>query len=328
MAKEWTHCLSEQQANNNMNGSEKNNGDSNNVKQQQKQQSKKRRLDDDTDTNGNNQLLLRNKENTNNTNAVYERESQIIQTALERAFLLTDIQSRMDGITTSGATVVCCVVIPKFDNGKLSAITIHAANAGDARAVLSSTKARLANNTNKQGKSMSSKQSLPNPELPNELPITRTKAVRITHDHKSTDKKEVERIENAGGIMIRGRVLGVLAVARSLGDHGLKEYVIARPYLSSTVVQIEGSGAKDETAVQQHDKSDDQQSSPYTENEFLIVACDGLWDVMEDQEVCDIVRSYVHENGSESRERVSSVLVQEALKRGSTDNITVIVYWL
>ena len=198
---------------------------------------------------------------------------------------------------------------------------------GDARAVLSSTRARLANDDNK-GKSMSSKQSLPNPELPNELPITRTKAVRITHDHKSTDKKEVERIENAGGIMIRGRVLGVLAVARSLGDHGLKEYVIARPYLSSTVVQIEGSGVKDETTVQQHGKADDQQSSPYTKNEFLIVACDGLWDVLEDQEACDIVRSYVHENGSESREKVSSVLIQEALKRGSTDNITVIVYWL
>ena len=74
--------------------------------------------------------------------------------------------------------------------------------------------------------------------------------------------------------------------------------------------------------------SDDQQSSPYTKNEFLIVACDGLWDVLTDQEACDIVRSYVHENGSESREKVSSVLIQEALKRGSTDNITAIVYWL
>jgi len=138
VAKEWTHCLSEQQANNNMNGSAKNNGDSNNVKQQQKQQSKKRRLDGDTNNgNGNNQLLLRNKENANNTNAEYDKESQIIQTALERAFLLTDIQSRMDGITTSGATVVCCVVIPKFDtDGKLSAITIHAANAGKSAFVL------------------------------------------------------------------------------------------------------------------------------------------------------------------------------------------------
>ena len=34
---------------------------------------------------------------------------------------------------------------------------------------------------------------------------------------------EIARIESSGGIMIRGRVLGVLAVARSIGDHGLKE---------------------------------------------------------------------------------------------------------
>ena len=62
--------------------------------------------------------------------------------------------------------------------------------------------------------------------------------MRITHDHKSTDPKEVARIENAGGIMIRGRVLGVLAVARSLGDHRLKEYVIARPYLYQQLFKL------------------------------------------------------------------------------------------
>ena len=137
--------------------------------------------------------------------------------------------------------------------------------------------------------------------------------MRITHDHKSTDPKEVARIENAGGIMIRGRVLGVLAVARSLGDR-LMEYVIARPYLSSTVVQIEGGSFKDDAVRtlpnnEQQGKSD---KSPYTNGEFLIVACDGLWDVMKDQEACDIVRSYVHEHGNESREKVSSVLIQEA----------------
>ena len=58
-------------------------------------------------------------------------------------------------------------------DGMVSAITVHAANAGDSRAVLSSTKARPAakqlqdqlTNNNKQGKSLS-KHSLPNPELP------------------------------------------------------------------------------------------------------------------------------------------------------------------
>jgi serine/threonine protein phosphatase PrpC len=136
-------------------------------------------------------------------------------------------------------------------------------------------------------------------------------------------------------------VLGVLAVARSLGDHGLKEFVIAKPYLSSTKIRLI------ERQQQRHDDVDhddgntvsndktmisslsSSHQAPYTEDDFLIVACDGLWDVMEDQEVVDFIRKYVHENDTNnSRENVASIVIEEALKRGSTDNITVIVYWL
>jgi serine/threonine protein phosphatase PrpC len=168
-------------------------------------------------------------------------------------------------------------------------------------------------------------------------------AVRLTHDHKSTDPDEVARIEKSGGIVMRGRVLGVLAVARSLGDHGLKEYVIGRPYVSSTVVHInDGDDCPDDD-----DDDDDYQigqEGPYTDGEFVIVACDGLWDVMKDQEAVDLVRGYVRgsddndnnsNNGGEklcfnnSRMKgVSSFLVEEALRRGSADNITVILCWL
>ena len=93
------------------------------------------------------------------------------------------------------------------------------------------------------------------------------------------------------------------------------------------------------TVVTTHTLDDD--------DEFLLLACDGLWDVMEDQEAVDLVRDYVagnalHEetgngesgNGSGGRtkrgrmEDVASVLTRESLRRGSTDNVTVIVYWL
>ncbi len=75
-------------------------------------------------------------------------------------------------------------------------------------------------------------------------------------------------------------------------------------------------------------KSSTTSSHPYTNGEFLIVACDGLWDVMEDDEAVDTVRAHVAKNGMESRTDVASVLVDEALERGSTDNVTVVVYWL
>ena len=154
---------------------------------------------------------------------------------------------------------------------------------------------------------------------------------------------------------MRGRVLGILAVTRSIGDHGLKEYVIGRPYVSSTIVNIvdreenedaaDDSGRdEDATATNDDDGRDDDiegmphctadQSPPYTDGEFLIVACDGLWDVMSDQEAVDLVRTHhrerrrVEDDDCDSREDAASFLVEVALRRGSADNITAVVYWL
>lgn len=53
------------------------------------------------------------------------------------------------------------------------------------------------------------------------------------------------------------------------------------------------------------------------------LACDGLWDVIKDQEAVDFVLERIDE-----REFAAKYLVEEALKRGSTDNITVSVAFL
>jgi hypothetical protein len=53
-------------------------------------------------------------------------------------------------------------------------------------------------------------------------------------DHKATDAEEITRIESAGGFVLRSRVMGVLAVARSFGDFVLKKYVSAEPFTSAT----------------------------------------------------------------------------------------------
>lgn len=197
-----------------------------------------------------------------------------ISTRLERAFLLTDIQSRKANLMTSGATVVMCLV--KRASAEPGAhVTIIGANCGDARAVLSCT-------VDKNGAACASR------------------ATRLTFDHRADDKGESMRIEAAGGFVYAKRVLGILAVARSLGDHGLKEYVIAKPYVSETTLTK-------------------------AEGQFVIVACDGLWDVMKDQEAVDMVREIA---ATDPKDSVAEVLVQEAVKRGSTDNITAIVAWL
>ena len=58
-------------------------------------------------------------------------------------------------------------------------------------------------------------------------------------------------------------------------------------------------------------------------DQFVIVACDGLWDVIQDQQAVDFVLKY-----QEDKENISQHLINEALRRGSTDNITVVVAWL
>lgn len=80
---------------------------------------------------------------------------------------------------------------------------------------------------------------------------------------KGSDEREAMRISEAGGFVLKNRVNGVLAVTRSLGDQSLKEWVIGSPYTSEVVLSDNDS--------------------------YLIIACDGVWDVLTDQEVVDMV---------------------------------------
>ncbi|GAA5847638.1 hypothetical protein JCM5353_004168 [Sporobolomyces roseus] len=142
--------------------------------------------------------------------------------------------------------------------------TLYTANAGDARAVLS-----------RNGQ-----------------------AVRLSHDHKASDAKEAERIDQAGGFIMNQRVNGYLAVSRSLGDSAMKQFVVGSPYTTETTL-----GAEDE---------------------YLIVACDGLWDVCSDQEAVDLLKN----SGVTDPQEASKKLVDHAMARNSTDNISVLVVCL
>ncbi|KAL7420358.1 mgpp2cl-1, protein phosphatase 2C-like protein 1 [Cryptotrichosporon argae] len=102
-----------------------------------------------------------------------------------------------------------------------------------------------------------------------------------------------KRITDAGGFVMNNRVNGVLAVTRSLGDASMKEFVVGSPYTTETQL-------------------DDQ-------DEFLIVACDGLWDVCEDQDAVDLIRS------TQDPQDASKRLLEHAIGNYSTDNLSVMV---
>ncbi|KFY23510.1 hypothetical protein V493_05819 [Pseudogymnoascus sp. VKM F-4281 (FW-2241)] len=120
------------------------------------------------------------------------------------------------------------------------------------------------------------------------------RALRLSYDHKGSDENETKRIVSAGGLILNNRVNGVLAVTRALGDAYMKELVTGHPYTTETVIQPDF-------------------------DEFIILACDGLWDVCSDQEAVELVRSI------QDPVAAAKTLVDHALARFSTDNLSCMI---
>jgi len=136
--------------------------------------------------------------------------------------------------------------------------------------------------------------------------VSELQAVRLTEDHKPNTARERSRIEALGGKVedSRGaaRILG-LATSRSFGSFTKRPFVTAEP---------------DVFAYNLH-------TADYV---FLILASDGVWDVLDDQLAIDLVWDQLS-SAHDSRRGPASVLdgaaqlvVQKALELGSTDNLT------
>jgi protein phosphatase 1G len=100
------------------------------------------------------------------------------------------------------------------------------------------------------------------------------RAVAMTQDHKPNDPEEFARITAAGGFVADGRVNGSLNLSRALGD---LEYKQAR----QLPPQAQAVTAFPEVRAERLQGGD----------EFLILACDGIWDVLTNQEAVDFVRA-------------------------------------
>lgn len=126
--------------------------------------------------------------------------------------------------------------------------------------------------------------------------------VQLSSDHKPDRPDELERIEAAGGRVIfweGARVLGVLAMSRSIGDAYLKPYVTAVPEVTVT-------GRSDA-------------------DECLILASDGLWDVVSNEAACEVAQSCLRRGRQRWCAEAAAVLTKLALARRSSDNISVVV---
>lgn len=124
----------------------------------------------------------------------------------------------------------------------------------------------------------------------------------ISKDHVASCADERTRVIKEG-IKVKWLVdtwrvgPAALQVTRSIGDDDLKPAVTARPEITET--------------------------SLTADDEFLVMASDGLWDVLSNEDVISIIKDTVKEPAMCSKR-----LATEAVERGSKDNITVIVVFL
>ncbi|CAN4077560.1 unnamed protein product [Withania somnifera] len=136
---------------------------------------------------------------------------------------------------------------------------------------------------------------------------SRTVDIPLSNDHKPDRPDEKKRVEAAGGKILNwngSKVQGVLATSRSIGDYSLKPFVISKP----------------EVTVYKRNEW----------NEFLIIATNGLWDVVSNEATCEVVRGCLdgHSQRRSPESDAAALLIELAIAKGSTDNISVIVVTL
>uniref|UniRef100_A0A0G4IDK9 PPM-type phosphatase domain-containing protein n=1 Tax=Chromera velia CCMP2878 TaxID=1169474 RepID=A0A0G4IDK9_9ALVE len=127
-------------------------------------------------------------------------------------------------------------------------------------------------------------------------------ALRLSYDHKAADPAERERVIRAGGVVMRNRVAGQLAIARALGDHALKSDSGDRGLSNVPTIARRDVGVN--------------------KDRCLIMASDGVWDVLSDQQAADVVTPLLR---TSEGPLIAQKLVAAALARGSRDNIVALV---
>lgn len=137
-------------------------------------------------------------------------------------------------------------------------------------------------------------------------------AVPLSVDHSPMVPQEVRRIKAAGGFINSRGVNGYISLTRALGDLDLKAHARRLfPHLDITGNLLIPD--PDITIRELH-----------PQDEFLIVACDGVWCRLTNEEAVRITRAALRRYGGDPQ-AAATTLVHAALAAGSGDNVTVIV---
>jgi len=209
---------------------------------------------------------------------------KLVVNALKKAFAEADAAFLNKSESTAGSTAIAALLVGR---------RLYVSNLGDSRCVL----------------------------------CRGTQAVPLSIDHKPHLESETERIKKAGGFVLNKRVMGELAVSRAFGDRWLK--VFEKSGDQDNGIEMEGNpgeGEGDGWICELKEplvisEPEIQVTDIGPDDHFIILACDGLYDVMTSQEAVNFVYAQLADHNDMAV--AAQHLVDEAVRKRSRDNVTV-----
>ncbi|CAB9518145.1 linked kinase-associated serine/threonine phosphatase 2C [Seminavis robusta] len=244
------------------------------------------------------QRIQGNNKQMKNKNKMMKETIDLLEKAFTRSFVEMDRELYLNmcygeeaGASSAGSTAVATLVTPDL---------LVCANIGDSRCVLAS-----------------SSTSAPTSVTP----------CALSEDHTPDLEAEEKRILDAGGSIEMGRVDGELAVSRAFGDFELKdinglmmdEYDPDDPDDVDQLLEYakrQKVSAVPEIRVHQRNVTTDR---------FLVLACDGIWDVASNEDCVEWIADIIWHQGQDDMGIVCEKLLDICLKQGSRDNMTIAI---
>jgi len=152
--------------------------------------------------------------------------------------------------------------------------------------------------------------------------------VELTSDHKPSRPDEAARVRAAGGFILHKRVMGELAITRAFGDKSFKMGIKAM--LEEEAEDMNNGGVneesgKDLTAPLVSSEPEIASMVLSHNDEFLLLACDGLFDVFRSQDAIALARQELIAHRGDPAE-VARILSDQAIRvRRSRDNVSILI---
>ena len=136
--------------------------------------------------------------------------------------------------------------------------------------------------------------------------------IRLSYDHRTSDEKERKRILESGLEIIDDRINGTLMLTRIFGNYEYKNNIeneeddnsnsnnysnnkglICEPFISKINIDLN------------------------IENQFLILASDGIWDTITEEEIQNIIQYH------NDTQQICSIAIKNSLRNEAWDNLSI-----